>query len=192
LGAFNGASNAGDGNRGKSLSAWFHHPLPEGAVQVLYFGGPEGNGDHRPWRHLFDGWVQAGVGRVTLVLAGNAGFEVFDLGTRSWQGLQGSIDVEVRDGVTVGVRVDGVSEDTPTGVAGNLSWPTSRLVDVTVGAGWRPTEGLLVRLEARHDQAADPIFFADDPLVPTERTQTTVTIGVTGWFDARIPLPTDP
>jgi hypothetical protein len=54
----------------------------------------------------------------------------------------------------------------------------------------QPIDGLSVRLEFRHDQAKDRVFFGGDvmgdgvmtPYVPSRRLQDTVTVGAVAWF----------
>jgi hypothetical protein len=191
LGAFNGWNSVVDNNRGKSVALYATHTFASGAsAQVLYLGGPELPTAGAPWRHTFDAWATFPVGPVTLLAGADAGLEARDAGMRSWQAGQLGADVTVDDW-SFGVRGDVFREDGPDDALGSIFWPTPLLGEVTASAGFRPTDGLLVRLEARHDRAADPVFFGDDPTLPTETTQTTVTLGVTGWFDTKIPFPTE-
>ena len=39
-----------------------------------------------------------------------------------------------------------------------------------------------VRLEFRHDAAADPVYFKGADPAPSAKSQSTVTFGLTAWF----------
>jgi hypothetical protein len=173
-GVFGGWNSVVDGNAQPSLAAWWNQAVGEGDLQVLWFGGDEGTGG---FRNLLDAWIRQPVGPVEVVLHGDGGFEPRPAGVHAWQAAQAALVVHPTEDWDVGVRADVFHE------AG-----TSTVGSGTVMGGWRPAEGLLVRLEARHDRADGPVFFASDPRVPTETRQTTVTLGVSGSFAAAVPL----
>ena len=85
-----------------------------------------------------------------------------------WRGARGDVFYEVG------------SDD----ALGAIFWPNSLLGEVTVGATHQLAPGVIVRLEARHDRAVDPVFFADDPVSPKETQQTTFTLGLSSSFEA--------
>lgn len=185
-GVFNGWNSVVDNNAGKSVMAAVGKVLPSGAeAQALYLGGVEGPEGAR-WRNLFDLWFDVPLGPWLLIGGLNGGFEPRAEGVHHWQAAQLALVRGPTAPWTFGVRGDLFQEDGPDGVAGNVFWPTRRVGEATVTFGWRPADGLIVRLEGRHDRAADAVFYRGDDLDPSAVAQTTVTLGVAGWFEREI------
>jgi hypothetical protein len=71
-----------------------------------------------------------------------------------------------------------------------IFWPVKWVAEATVTLSYQLTEYASVRLEVRHDQAADDAYFGGDvttdpttrSFVPNRDTQDTVTLGVSAWF----------
>lgn len=185
-GLFNGWNKVVDDNPGKTVMLNLGRSWDSEAVfQVLYLGGVEGAAG-APWRHLFDAWVDVPVGRVALIGGLNGGFELREGGTHHWQAGQVGVEVTLAERWTAGLRADVFQERGPDPLTQHVFWPTTRLGEGTVSIGWRPADGLLVRLEGRHDRAADEVFFAGDAALPSSASQSTVTLGVTGWFEGAL------
>ncbi|MBK9369259.1 MAG: outer membrane beta-barrel protein [Deltaproteobacteria bacterium] len=183
-GVFNGWNRIFDDNEGKTVGLWVDHQLPEGArLHALYIGGAEGAGD-RPWRHTVDLWADLPVGPASLLIAGTAGQERREGGPARFAAAQLAVNVPVTESWGVGARGDVFYEVGSDDALGAIFWPTSLLGEVTVGATHQLAPGVIVRLEARHDRALDPVFFADDPVSPTETQQTTFTLGLSSSFEA--------
>jgi hypothetical protein len=185
----NGWNSIVDGNRQPSVMAYVGHAADSGfALQVLWMGGDEGTGSPR---QLFDGWVQVPLGPVLGFAGADTGFEPRDGGLRTWQAAQLGGEWSVTEAWSLTLRGDVFREDGPDGLGGNIFWPTSLLGEGTASLGYRPTKGLLVRLEGRHDRAADPVFHrGTDPLdAPSATQQTTILLGVAGSFAAPLALP---
>lgn len=191
VGVFNGWNSVVDNNKGKSVSAWATHTFNSGAkIQGLYMGGPEAAGDGpHPWRNTFDLWADVPIGPVSVIAAADGGFELREAGPQTWQAGQLAVEVRPHPGVMLGVRGDIFHEHGPAGPAGNIFWPVDLLGSFTGSLGFKPVDQLITRLEVRHDRASGPAFYGADPDAPTESNQTTITLGVTGFFDASLPLP---
>ena len=74
--------------------------------------------------------------------------------------------------------------------ASAIFWPVKWVAEGTATLAYQPIDHASVRLEYRHDQAANDAFFggdvAVDPMtmsfIPNRDMQDTVTLGVTAWF----------
>lgn len=182
-GVFNGWNRVSDDNDGKTVGLWLDHSFAEGArLHALYIGGAEGAGE-RPWRHTLDVWADLPIGPASVLVAGTAGQERREDGPGRFAAAQLAVNVPVTESWGVGARGDVFYEVGTDDALGAIFWPTSLLGEVTVGATHTLAPGVIVRLEARHDRALDPVFFAADPLTPTETQQTTFTVGLSSSFE---------
>lgn len=182
----NGWNSLVDNNRQPTVMAIVGHAGDDGfATQLLWMGGDEGTGG---LRNLVDAWVQAPLGPVLGFAGVDVGFEPRAQGLRTWQAAQLGAEWSVTERWSLTGRGDVFREVGPDGLGGNIFWPTSALGEATVSVGYRPAEGVLVRLEGRHDRAADAVFHrGDDPLAsPSATDQTTVTLGVVAGFAAKV------
>ncbi|MCK6521586.1 porin [Myxococcota bacterium] len=183
-GVFNGWNRVFDDNDGKTVGLWLDRSFAERArLHILYIGGAEGAGE-RPWRHTLDVWADLPVGPATVLLAGTAGQERRADGPARFAAAQLAVNVAVSEAWGVGARGDVFYEAGTDDTLGAIFWPTPLLGEVTLGATRTLAPGVIVRLEARHDRAQDPVFFAADPLTPTETQQTTFTVGLSSSFEA--------
>ena len=195
---YNGWNSVVDNNDRPSVGAslaYASQRVP--AAQVMYFGGderPTGAPEGSPWRHLLDAYAQVAITDTVAVMAhGDGGFERNRFGTSGW--LAGALyaKVAVTPRIYGAVRADAVREWVAADAAGRASaifWPTSWIGSFTATLALQPRDGLSVRLELRHDQAASPAFYGGDvagngttvPYVPDRRSRDTLTLGATAWF----------
>jgi hypothetical protein len=69
-------------------------------------------------------------------------------------------------------------------------WPVKWVAEGTLTLSYQPIDNAAVRLEYRHDQAADRAYFGGDvtvdpttqSFVPDRKSQDTITLGVTAWL----------
>jgi hypothetical protein len=185
---FNGWNSIIDNNRGKTGMLSYGRVAESGAeFQVLTMGGVEqAEGDD--WRQLLDVWADLPLGSFALLVGADGGVEIREDGLHTWQAAQVGGEWSGERGLRAGARFDAFREDGPSGLAGAIFWPTTWVGSGTVSAGWSPKPGFLVRVEGRQDRAADPVFYAAGSALPSARAQTTLTLGVTGWFDGQAAL----
>ena len=193
LAAYAGWNSVVDNNKYPSVTASAAYIGDRVSGQLLYFGGierPTGAPEGNAWRHLFDALAtltlsdEASVGGQA-----NAGVESNDFGTSSWVAVAGYGKLALTEKLYVAVRGDYFFEQVADG-AGAIFWPTEWIASGTSTLAMQPTDGLSVRLEYRHDQAKDNVFFggtvdgdgAMAPYVPNRHAQDTVTLGATAWF----------
>ena len=166
-------------------------------AQLLYLGGIEradGAAEGKAWRHLADVLVQHAITDEVRVAAQlDAGLEANDIGTSSWVAAALYGKLARSDHLDAAVRGDyfreTVAEDGGV-TAGAIFWPTEWMASATATLAYQPTDGVSVRLEVRHDQAASDVFFGGTvtgdgvttPFVFNRDYQDTATLGVTAWF----------
>ena len=196
LHVYNGWNSVVDNNGAPSVALSAAYTDARTSAQVLYFGGVEraaGGPAGEPWRHLVDVVVQhALTDDVTLLAQADAGAESTDVGTSWWAAGALYGKVALGSELYVAARGDYFREEVAAeggSSAGAIFWPTSWMASATATLAYQPAEGVSARLEVRHDQAADDVFFggdvADDGsggFVANRAAQDTVTLGVTTWF----------
>lgn len=197
----NGWNSVVDNNQEKSFYVQaLHQHADHLTLSILYFSGVERApaASERtgvlPWRHLLD--LHATYlphPRLTLIGQLNGGVEPVAMGTAGWGAGALSAQVKAHRVMAVAVRgdffrewraADGLRQSAP------IFWPTSWLLSGTLTLDVRPVEGALLRLEYRHDQAADAVFFRADspgngltqPFQPSAASQDTLTLGLSTWF----------
>ena len=197
LHVYNGWNSVVDNNRYPSVALSAAYASPRVTGQLAYFGGIEratGAPEGKPWRNLLDAYATIAVTDDVSVLAQvDGGVEPNAIGTASW--LAGALagKVQLAPELYAAVRADYFREHVPqdSGVsAAPIFWPTAWLASSTATLALQPTDGLSVRLEVRHDQAKDRVFFGGEvagdgvttPYVPNRRAQDTVTVGAVAWF----------
>lgn len=186
---YNGWNSVVDGNPGKSVSVQLLYDTDKADVSVLYFGGPErlkGAPEGQPWRHLFDVWAQASPHeRVWLAAHADAGFERNVFGTSWWAAGAVYGQVKVVKWLYLAARGDYFYEraaKNALGEASKIFWPGSWVASGTGTVDARPIDGISIRLEYRHDQAAAQMFYRGASKSPNTRSQDTVTLGGAAWF----------
>ncbi len=153
-------------------------------ASVLYMGGserPTGAPEGQPWRHLVDGWARfAATDALSLQAEADAGLEENRFGRSSW--VDGALYAryKARRFVYLAARGDAFWESVPNGATPIFWSGASRVASAMFTVDVRPfPDHLAVMLEARRDWATSDIYFRS---ASTARAQTTVTLGVTGWF----------
>ncbi len=199
IAVYNGWNSVIDDNPEKSISGQLAYTDSDRLLfSVLYFGGverPEHAPEGRAFRNLFDAWVQAKiVGPLWVATNVDTGFEPNNFGTSWWGAAAGYVRVQPIRWLYVAGRGDFFREHRASdaeGTASPIFWPVAWVASGTATLEVRPLDGLLARLEYRHDQAADALYFAGHvagtgttkaPFVPNARKQDTMTFGATAWF----------
>lgn len=165
LGVVNGWDNVVDNNDGKT----FHGGLkiaPSELVSLYLSGsyGPEQDDDGDSKRAMATALLTVSpVERLTFIVDGNYGNES-DIETLSddedadWYGVAGYAIVGLTERISFTLR--GEIFDDPDGVRGI----NATVWEVTPSLSIQISDGLLARLEYRHDEASQPIFESDDRL----------------------------
>ncbi len=197
LHVYSGWNSVVDNNGTPSVALSAAYAKGSTLAQVLYFGGNEratGAPEGKPWRHLFDAYVQLPVTDDFTVLAqADAGVEPNDFGTSSWVAgaLYGKLALSPK--LNAAVRGDVFYEKVASNAMGTASaifWPTEWIGSGTATLAYQPVAGVSVRCEYRHDQAKSDVFYGGDvegdgvtvPFVFNRKSQDTLTIGATAWF----------
>jgi len=177
----NGWNNTIDNNHVPSVDLIAAYAKGDWLAQVQYFGGVERNPGMlgEPWRHLGDAYLQGPLApKLTFLVHADGGFEQGSAGTSSWIGGAGYLKLDLCKVWNVAVRGDYLHEYGAAPILLPVAWVASGTATLT----YAPADGVLFRLEARHDQAAADAYFAGDLVTPTRRYQDTVTLGATAWF----------
>ena len=197
LHAVNGWNSVVDNNTPWSLAGELAYVVPERlTLHFVYFTGierstsaPEG----QPWRHLFDAYATLQPRAwIALSLHGDAGFEPNAFGMSYWAAGAGYLCFMPHRVLHFGARADVFYEHVAESAAGRAApifWPAALIASQTLTADVRPHGNLSIRLEYRHDQATDPMYFSSDAprdldgkYLPDATTQDTLTLGVVAWF----------
>jgi putative OmpL-like beta-barrel porin-2 len=186
LHVYNGWNSVVDNNDRPSIAASAAYAGDKLSGQLLYFGGDErndGTPQGRPWRHLFDAYATYAITAELSVLAhADAGFERNNFGTSGW--LAGALyaKYQLSPKLYVAARADAFREYVAER-AQAIFWPVEWIGSGTATLALQPADGLSLRLEVRHDEAADVAFFGGDGgMDANRRRQDTITLGATGWF----------
>lgn len=165
----NGWNSIVDNNHTPSVDVIAAYSKGDWLGQVQYFGGVETTS----WRHLFDAYVQGPLApHLTLLVHGDAGFEP----NASWAGGAAYLKLDLTKQWAAIARGDYLHD------THSILLPVEWVASGTATAQYQPTNGLLFRLELRHDQAASDAYFSGNAVMPDSRHQNTVTVGATAWF----------
>jgi len=177
----NGWNNIEDNNSGKTLGLTGAFTTTKFVWYNNYYTGPENTGTNVGWRNLYD---------TTLLLTPSAKLNAylnFDYGqntsgsgvaqsTAKWYGVAGALHYQADNHWSFTPRIewfkdrDGFS----TGVAQDAK-------EFTLTGEYKLAEGLLSRLEYRHDWSNQPFF--DRGLDPaSHKSQDTLALGIIGYF----------
>lgn len=180
----NGWNNIEDNNSGKTLGLTGAFSTTKFVWYNNYYTGPENTGTNVGWRNLYD---------TTLLLTPSTKLNAylnFDYGqntsgsgvaqsTAKWYGVAGALHYQADSHWSFTPRIewfkdrDGFS----TGVAQDVK-------EFTLTGEYRLAEGLLSRLEYRHDWSNQPFF--DRGLDPaSHKSQNTLALGFIGYFGPR-------
>lgn len=197
LHVYNGWNTVVDNNGFPSAALSAGYSSDRTTAQLLYFGGierPDGAPEGKPWRHLFDALVQTAVtDQLSLAAQGDAGFEPNDIGTSWWAAVAAYARLQLDPRLYVAVRGDYFYEkvaSSGTTTASAIFWPVPWVAEGTLTLSYQPIDNASLRLEYRHDQAADNAYFGGDvttdpttrSFIPDRTSQDTITLGATAWF----------
>lgn len=162
----NGWNNAIDNNRTPSVDLMANYQKGDWLGQLQYFGGTETQG----WRNLFDAYLQGPIaGHLSFLLHADAGFQP----DASWAGGAAYLKYDVTKQWFASIRGDYLHNTE------QILLPVEWVASGTATGSYQPADGLVFRLEFRHDQAASDAYFAGRG---TRRYQDTLTLGATAWF----------
>jgi hypothetical protein len=200
----NGWNNVEDNNSGKTIGLTGTFTTKKFAWTSTYYGGPENPGTNRGWRHMYDtnllltpsSKVNAyinfdyGQNRNFSIVAGVpvAGAPALS----KWYGVAGALHYQFTDKWAFTPRFEWVGD--PQGfVTGTLV--RQSLKEGTITGEYKMLEGLLGRLEYRHDWSNQPFFQRGATISTNERflpnylgfpgtykSQDTLTLGVLVFF----------
>ncbi len=177
----NGWNNIEDNNGGKTLGftgaltfskfSWFNN----------YYTGPENTGTNVGWRNLYD---------TTLLLTPNSKLNAyinFDYGqnssgsgesqfTAKWYGLAGAFKYQLNSRWSFTPRIEWFSD--PQGFSTGRA---QSVKEFTLTGEYKMLEGLLARLEYRHDWSNQAFFDRGNDPASTKEMDT-VAFGIVGFF----------
>lgn len=166
-------------------------------ASLSYYGGverPGGAPEGRAWRHTAQAFAEVDPTHwLELVGDGVVGLERTRFGSARFGGGAFTAHAEALPWLGFAGRLDALFEDPGRNALGTstpILMDAGRIVSETATIEVKPLEkGLSTRLEYRHDQADDDLWFhgtaPKDPSgndVPNVRHQNTLLLGVTGWF----------
>ena len=179
----NGWNNAIDNNKGKTVIGTVTFK-PNGTTTLIenYIGGPEGpNQDSGSnWRNLSD-TILTYTANKQVSLAANYDYAQDKLGstTSTWQGIAGYLRYQPMDWFALTPRVEYFDDKDAfaTGVA-------QKVKEATVTFEFKHKDGVMMRLEYRHDMSDTP-FFIKNTNTALEKKQDTLTFGFVYAFSTK-------
>ncbi|APR82183.1 Outer membrane protein [Minicystis rosea] len=194
----NGANSVADNNAGKSVISQYQYKIPDHLIlSLLYMGGPErdtGASEGQPWRHLLDGYLSGQANDwLSLALQWDGAFERNSYGISYFGGIAGYARIHPVSWLYLAARGDFMGEHQGTGPYGTaraMFAPARWVGSGTFTVDARPHDHVSFRVEYRHDQAADPIYFrgqvrgdgTTSPFMPNAIAQNTITAAALAWF----------
>src|ERR1700687_3150303 len=195
----NGWNNVGDNNSGKTIGLTGTFTTRKFTWSNNYYGGPENPGTNKGWRHMYD---------TTLLLTPSGKVNAyinFDYGQNrnfpivvgapavgKWYGVAGALHLQFTDKWAFTPRFEWLAD--PQGFATGTGVSQS-LKEGTITGEYKMLEGLLARLEYRHDWSNQPFFQRGATLSTnpnfsanylgfpgTYKSQDTLTLGVLVFF----------
>jgi hypothetical protein len=130
------------------------YKTPAFMVMENYTGGPEQNNDNSDWRHLSDSIATYTVNKqVSLAANYDYGQDKVSGATVKWQGIAGYLKYQANDWFALSPRVEYFNDRDgfQTGVA-------QKVKEATVTAEFKHKDGVVMRLEYRHDMSDVPYF----------------------------------
>ena len=188
----NGFTGAVDNNDAKSIIVTAAGPIGPGQWQVLYYGGDErpdpASGRKDPkvaWLHHLDAWASIPItNRLQVAGQVDFGFEPNELGVAWYAAASGYARFAFSDMLAAAARLEIYGEQTASEgeqETSPLFAATDWIFAFTVAVEVKPIKNAAVRLEYRHDQAQNELFF-DDALTPDAKGQDAFTFGLTVWI----------
>lgn len=200
----NGWNNVEDNNSGKTVGLTGTFTTRKFAWTSTYYGGPENPGTNKGWRHMYD---------TVLLLTPSSKFNAyinFDYGQNrnfsiigtvpvagvpalsKWYGVAGALHFQFNDKWAFTPRFEWLAD--PQGFATGTGVRQS-LKEGTITGEYKMLEGLLARLEYRHDWSNRPFFQRGATLSTNEsfsanylgfpgtyKSQDTLSLGVLVFF----------
>jgi putative OmpL-like beta-barrel porin-2 len=178
----NGWNNVVDNNTGKTVAVQATvKPWPALSIAETYMGGPEQTDNNSDWRHLSDTVVTYTLTPM-LSLAGN-----YDYGqdkesgaTVKWQGFAGYLQFQPTPWFAFSPRAEYYDDRD-----GFTTGTAQKLKEVTLTAEFKHKDGVLMRVEYRHD-FSDVMFFLKNAAEHSTH-QDTFTVGVIYAFSTKSP-----
>jgi hypothetical protein len=174
-----GWDDATDNNGKKSVGAQLlYTPTPAVTVAVNAMTGPEKPQNDSDRRDSFDTWATWKVSdRWSFAVNADYGTEEGDEtdgGRVWWAGVAGYIRVTLHERFAVSVRAEFFRDP-----QGERTGTSQTLREVTITPEWKPTKGLALRGEVRHDWSGAPVF---EQHSGTSKSQTTAALNVVYVF----------
>jgi Putative beta-barrel porin-2, OmpL-like. bbp2 len=152
----NGWNNVQDNNSGKTIGLTGNFSSSKISWANSYYTGPENTGTNKGWRNLYDTVV-------TLTPSGKFNAYVnFDYGNQkaiisgdpsaSWYGIAGAAKIQMTDKSAITPRIEYFNDDDGFDGFGQA------LKEFTFTYEYKWMQGLLTRLEYRHDWSEFPLF----------------------------------
>ena len=178
----NGWNNAVDNNTGKTVALQATlKPLAALTVAESYMGGPEQQNNNSDWRHVWDTQVIY-TARPGISVAG-----VYDLGqdtlagaTVRWQSVAGYLRYQPNAWFALSPRFEYYNDRD-----GFTTGAAQKLKDLTITGELKHKDGVVLRVEYRHD-VSDVPFFLKNATQQIDH-QDTFTVGLVYAFSSKAP-----
>jgi hypothetical protein len=178
----NGWNNVVDNNTAKTVAV-AATLKPSSALTIVenYIGGPEQTNDNQDWRHVSDTVVTYTL-TPKVSLAGNYDFgrDKQSGATVKWQGVAGYVRLQPTAWFALSPRAEYYNDS-----EGFTSGMAQKIKEVTVTGELKSKEGMLFRLEYRHD-FSDIGFFLKD-VGTHSQNQNTFTAALIYAFSTKTP-----
>jgi hypothetical protein len=174
----NGWNNLEDNNSGKTLGFVANFTGKKATWSNDYYTGPENTGTNKGWRNLYD---------TTLLLTPSDKFNAyinFDYGknnnpdgktSASWKGIAGAAKYQINDKFAITPRLEWFDDTN-----GFSTGKAQSVKEFTITAEAKAAQGVLARLEYRHDWS-DQAFFQKGQ-TGLVKNQDTVSLGLVAFF----------
>ena len=176
----NGWNNVLDNNTAKSVGGQITvKPFSALAVTETYMGGPEQPNNNHDWRHLTDTVATLTV-TPKVSLAANYDYgQDRDSGARvRWQGIAGYLKFQPTDWFALAPRYEYFDDE-----HGFTSGVAQKIKEGTLTAEFKHKDGVVARLEYRHDFSDVPFFVQNTNIFRTN--QSTFTVGLLYAFTTK-------
>ena len=178
----NGWNDAADNNTGKTVAVQATIK-PTGALSIIenYVGGPEQPNNNSDWRHLTDTIVSYTVNKQVSVAANyDYGQETVLGSTVKWQGIAGYVRYQHNDWFALTPRVEYYNDRD-----GYTTGAAQKVKEVTVTGEIKHKDGVMLRIEYRHDFSDVPFFLKNAS--EFKKNQGTFTLGLVYSFSSKTP-----
>jgi len=179
----NGWNNIEDNNSGKTIGLTEALTVKKFTWSNNYYTGPENPNTNKGWRNLYD---------TTLLLTPTDKFNAYinvDYGQNrnflaapnlaKWYGVAGAAHFQISKAISFSPRVEWYKD-----AQGFTTGTPQTLKEFTLTGEYKWSQGVLSRLEYRHDFSDVP-FFEEGPVPMIAKNQSTVTLGLIGYFGPR-------